>query len=188
MDTPGELLRYVADVLEDLGLSYAVGGSFASSAYGEPRYTRDVDVIVALPPERVPEFVARFPPPDFYVDAEVARQAAIERGMFNIIHAYSAIKIDIYIPDDAVARDQIARSRRITGADGVSAAFSAPEELIIKKLQFYRMGEIERHLRDVAAMLRVSGEEIDRERIRQLAAQEGLSDLWQAILRRLEGS
>lgn len=185
METPGELLRYVVRVLEELGLPYAVGGSIAASVYGEPRYTRDIDIVVSLPAEQVQSFVSRFPFPAFYVDADVARQASLEAGMFNIIHE-SGLKVDIYIPDDSIARSQIATARRLTSADGVSASFSGPEVLIIKKLQYYRMGEMERHVRDIAAMLRVAGARIDRDRVTALAEQEGLSDLWRRVLQRLE--
>ena len=46
--TQAELLRYLVEVLDGLGLTYMVGGSHAAMYYGEPRLTRDVDIVVAL--------------------------------------------------------------------------------------------------------------------------------------------
>ena len=66
--------------------------------------------------------------------------------------------------------------------------YSPPEELIIKKLQYYDISGSERQLRDVASMLRVSGGTIDQERVSTLAAQYGLSDAWRAVKRRLHSS
>lgn len=60
--TQAELLRYLVDVFEGLGVEYMIGGSQASMYYGEPRLTRDVDVVVGLPLEDLPGFLGRFPP------------------------------------------------------------------------------------------------------------------------------
>ena len=45
---PAEVLALVTDALETLGVVYCVGGSFASSAYGEPRATRDAGILSCL--------------------------------------------------------------------------------------------------------------------------------------------
>ena len=62
------------------------GGSQAAMYYGEPRLTRDVDIVVSLPIDRLPSFLAHFPTDQFYVDAEAAREAVETSGQFNIIH------------------------------------------------------------------------------------------------------
>ena len=46
--TQAELLRYLVDALDAVGVAYMIGGSQASMYYGEPRLTRDVDVVVEL--------------------------------------------------------------------------------------------------------------------------------------------
>ena len=55
---PTDVLLLVTEALESLGIAYCVGGSFASSTYGEPRATRDVDILVALPVNKAARFVA----------------------------------------------------------------------------------------------------------------------------------
>ena len=39
-----DVLRYAVDRLEELKVPYAVVGSYASGAWGEPRMTRDIDI------------------------------------------------------------------------------------------------------------------------------------------------
>jgi hypothetical protein len=90
---PAELMVRVARVLERLGLRYAVGGSMASMRYGEPRFTNDIDIVVDLTPEKVAEFMDQFPPHEFYVSEEAARQAIRHRSQFNIIHPTSGLKV-----------------------------------------------------------------------------------------------
>ncbi|MBL8817244.1 MAG: hypothetical protein JNL58_14550 [Planctomyces sp.] len=46
---PEELLAYARNVCESLGLVYLVTGSTATIAYGEPRFTNDIDILVDLP-------------------------------------------------------------------------------------------------------------------------------------------
>ena len=43
-----DALRKVTAAFEKLEIEYAVGGSYASSMYGEARATRDVDLIAAV--------------------------------------------------------------------------------------------------------------------------------------------
>src|SRR5438105_335875 len=74
-----ELLRQVVAVLTALHVDYLLTGSLASSAQGEPRSTHDIDLVVALPPEVIPQLAAAFPPPDFYLSADAIRDAVRHR-------------------------------------------------------------------------------------------------------------
>jgi hypothetical protein len=59
--------------------------------------------------------------------------------------------------------------------------------VIVGKLWYYRAGGSEKHLRDIAAMLQVSGDEIDQQYINHWTRQLGLTEQWQAVLDRLRG-
>jgi hypothetical protein len=51
---------------------------------------------------------------------------------------------------------------------------------------YYREGRSDRHLRDIASMLRISGAEIDTRYVHEWAQHLGLSDIWEAVRRRAE--
>lgn len=177
-----ELLRFLVAALEDVGVPYALGGSIASIAYGEPRATLDIDVIASLDAENLAAFCARFPPEDFYLDADAAAEAVREGAQFNIIHPASGMKIDVFSESkDEVAKSQIERSRRLPALPGLTAAFSAAEELIVKKMQYYQLGGSDKHLRDVRAMLDISGADIDLGRIQEWVDRLGLDDVWRMV-------
>ncbi len=76
----------VIEILEDLGISYHVGGSFASSIHGVPRQTRDLDLAVDLNPGHARRLVLRLAS-DFYVDSEMLRSAIKHRESFNVVHS-----------------------------------------------------------------------------------------------------
>lgn len=166
--------------IEELQLAYAIGGSMAAMAYSVPRFTRDVDIVVDLPLDRVAEFVARFPRPDFYVDERAVRQAVRDRSQFNIIHNESGVKVDIYIPADPLQQNQIKRARRLISDSG-EANYSPPEELIIMKLSYYQYGQTERHLEDIVNLLYGLNGNVDWEWIEGEVVVRGLEAPWSAV-------
>jgi hypothetical protein len=180
--TQAELLRYLIDVLETLEAEYMIVGSQASIYYGEPRLTRDVDVIVALGLEQLPSLLRRFPADEFYVDERSARGAVQTSGQFNIIHPGSGLKIDVYInPDTPYDRARLARRQRLPILPGLHAYFAKPEDIILYKLLYHRQVESGVHLRDVMGILRVSGAELDEPYIKEWADRLGLRTLWEQI-------
>jgi hypothetical protein len=181
-----DLLRHVCKILEELGLPYLVTGSQATIAFGEPRFTNDIDIVVALTPEGLDSFVNCFPVEEFYWSRAAASDAIARESMFNIIHPSSGLKIDVIIPGkSAYEQSRFDRGRKVQIAPDFAATFASPEDVIIKKLQFYKIGNSDRHLRDIAGVLKVSGEAIDRDYIATYAAQFGVSDIWQRVLNEL---
>ena len=181
-----ELLRHVVDILEEQGITYLLVGSLASGVYGEPRLTHDIDVVVELRLDQVARLCDAFPAADYYVSQQAAREAVAGGGQFNVIHPASGNKIDFMIArQDAWGRSQVSRRRREQILPGRPGYAAAPEDVIIGKLWYYQDGGSEKHLRDIAAMLQVSGEEIDREYVNHWAQQLGFVETWQAVLGRL---
>jgi hypothetical protein len=183
-----ELLRYVVEILEEQEITYLLVGSLASGVYGEPRLTHDIDVVVELRPDQVARLCQAFPAPDYYVSQQAAREAVAGGGQFNVIHPASGNKIDFMIArQDAWGRSQVSRRRREQILPNRPGYTAAPEDVILGKLWYYHEGGSEKHLRDIAAMLQVSGGEIDKEYIGHWVRQLGLVEPWQAVLDRLGG-
>lgn len=182
-----ELLRFVVDVLERLRLPYLVTGSTVTSAFGEPRFTNDIDIVVDLRPEQVPSFCAAFPAPDFYLSESAVREAIQLRSQFNVLHPATGLKVDLIIRQDTpFDQSRFARAIRVRPAADYEASFATPEDAIIKKLEYYRLGGSEKHLRDITGVLRVSGDRIDCNYIMHWASHLGLEPIWEAILNRLK--
>jgi hypothetical protein len=178
-----EFTKYVIDTLERLNVAYAVVGSVASMAYGEPRATQDLVIVVDLPESAVGELCAAFAASEFYVSEAAALDAVRRRRQFNVIHSPSAFKVDfMLVKNTAWGRTQLSRRRRELLVGDLSAYTAAPEDIILGKLQYYREGESPKHPRDIKAMLQTIGDEIDRENVTHWAEQLGVLDLWLSIL------
>ncbi len=178
-----ELLQYAIQVLERLEIPYALVGSFASGIWGETRHTQDIDIVVDLQSAHVEALCQAFPPPDFYVSQAAATEAVQRKRLFNVIHPKSANKIDFMVlPDIAWARAQIKRRCQIELTPTCLGYVAAPEDVILGKLVYYQEGGSEKHLRDIAGILRISGDAVDRKDIAKHAQQLGVQAIWQAIL------
>ncbi len=181
-----ELLRYVAATLEAQAVDYMVVGSFASATYGEPRLTHDIDIVVQLAEKQIGNLVGAFPSPEFYVSESAVREAISQRGQFNVIHPSSGNKIDFMIArNDAWGRSQFARRIRRSILPDRETYVAAPEDVILGKLWYFQEGGSDKHLRDITGILKVSGDEIDRDYIAHWAKQLGVTKPWQAVLERL---
>jgi hypothetical protein len=184
---PNDLLRHAVQCLEKAGISYFITGAVAGIVYGEPRLTNDIDIVADVREEHLPDLKRCFPEGEFYFDTEMAAKAIRSRSQFNIIHPSSGFKIDILIPNlGPYDRSRFKRVRRIKSDPEHEAAFASPEDVILKKMDYYREGRSEKHIRDILGILRVSGEMIDLDYLAKWAADLSLKDIWAEIQNRLK--
>ena len=170
--------------LNALGVAYMVSGSVAVIIYGEPRLTHDVDLIVVLDRQHIARLPEVFPPAEFYCPppAVIAVEAAREqRGHFNIIHHQTGFKADVYLHGrDPLHAWGLARARQLE-VEGQVFVVAPPEYVIVRKLEFYREGGSEKHLRDIRSMLDTSSGAINRAELEQLIVARGLQDAWRKV-------
>lgn len=179
-----ELLRHAARCFEELGIQYFVTGAVAAIAYGEPRLTNDIDIVADLGEDDIPKLKACYPEPEFYFDEPSAKRALNSRSQFNIIHPESGLKIDVMISrGDEFDQGRFRRARRLRPLEDTEVAFASPEDVILKKMAFYREGRSEKHLRDIAGILKISSDVIDLTYIESWAKKLGLEEIWAAFPR-----
>ncbi|MCB1033226.1 MAG: hypothetical protein KDD47_05270 [Acidobacteria bacterium] len=182
---PSELLRFLVSVLEQLGLRYFVTGSTASIFFGEPRFTNDIDVVVDLSAEGATGFCSAFSAEDFYLSEDAVRRAMATKGHFNVLHPASGLKIDVIVPaDDLFNRSRFERVQRVKPDVDYEAYFASAEDVIVKKMDFFREGGSEKHLRDIAGILRISRDSLDLDYVENWADHLGLEAIWRTILRK----
>ena len=134
----------------------------------------------------VEAFCAAFPQPDFYVSDDAVRDAVATRFQFNILHVPTGLKIDVMLPGtDAFDVARFDRVRRAETGEGLMANYSSPEDIIIKKLEFYREGGSDKHLSDIAGVVKISGEKLDYPFIAKQVVKLGLHEIWASVLKRV---
>ncbi len=183
---PRDLMVLAAGVLERAAIDYLVVGSMASMIYGEYRSTMDVDIAADVHPRHIPELLAAFAEPAFYISEEGIRDALRCRSQFNAIHVSSGLKVDFMIPEvSEFASLRFSRARRVEVCPGVSVRVAAPEDIILKKLEYFRDGGSDKHLRDITGMMKVSGDEFDRAYLEGWADTLAVRAEWDAVKARV---
>jgi len=178
-----ELLRHARNTCDRLGLVYLVVGSTASITYGEPRFTNDVDIVIDLPAETIDAFCAAFPSGEFYVSSQAVRQAVAKQFQFNVIHPASGLKIDfIILSDSDFDRSRRVRRRQLSVLPDGPTWFASPEDVILKKMDYFQKGGSDKHLRDIAGVLRIQGTRLDRDYVTKWAKLLGVETVWQSIV------
>jgi hypothetical protein len=181
-----ELLLFIVDCFEKLKVPYFVTGAIASIAYGEPRLTNDIDIVVDMHLAHIDAFKSFFPENEFYLDTDSMREAINRRSQFNIIHPQSGLKVDVIITEkDDFDQNRFARTKKLDVTETKSAYFASPEDVIIKKLVYYKKGRSEKHLRDIASMLKISSELIDRAYISFWSKKLSVSEIWDDLQKKI---
>jgi len=181
-----ELLRYLVRCLEKLEIPYFITGAIASIAYGEPRLTNDIDIVAEVNDGHIAKLKKCFPEDEYYLDSDAILEAIKRRHQFNIIHPSSGLKVDVMISKrDAFDESRFARIKRMRPLEDTEANFASPEDVIIKKMEYYKEASSDKHIRDVMGILKISGELIDLEYISLWAKRLKLDDIWKPILERL---
>jgi hypothetical protein len=176
-----DLFLLFARPLNRASIRYVVTGSVAAIFYGEPRLTHDVDLVVLLNATDIQKLLAAFPPSQFYLpplETILTETAREHRGHFNFIHNQTGFKADMYPTGRDEANAWAFRARRPVEFEGETIMLAPPEYVILRKLEYYREGQSEKHLRDIRGMLSVSGEQLDRAELVAWIGRLGLEKEW----------
>ena len=182
LSEPVLVVAELASVFDALGIRYVVGGSVASSLYGIPRATQDVDLVADVRVSHVDPMVTALAE-RFYIDAEMIRDAIKHHSSFNVVHLATMFKADVFImKGDPWSREEMTRARaeEVDVAEGkVSVRFASPEDTLLHKLVWYKMGNqvSDRQWGDILGVLNVQGDSLDQEYLDRWAPLLDVSNL-----------
>jgi len=184
---PVAVASSIANSLTRIGVSYVIGGSFASSVHGEPRSTNDVDVVADLRQSDADAFIAAIGP-EYYVSRAAVVDAIRDGAAFNVIHTPTAVKVDIFVVGaDGFDRERLKSRMPVAFAsesDSVTLFVDTAENTILRKLEWFRRGgeSSERQWRDVVGIMEAQAGRLDRVHLRDWAARLEVADLMDRLL------
>jgi len=167
--------------LNGAGIEYMVTGGLAAIVYGHPRLTLDVDLVIRLNAQSAGTFTALWPTDEFYVppvEVVAEESARPQQGHCNVIHNASMLRADVYFAGDDELASWALRRRVVRVVQGVAVQFAPIEYVMLSKLKYFRDGGSDRHLRDIARMMEVSGPELDVRTFESWVARLDLASEW----------
>lgn len=160
--------------LDKIGIEYMLVGSMALVHYAIPRATVDIDIVVKILPENINNFIAEFED-DYYIPTNRAKQAARQKGMFNILNNQTIIKIDcVVLKDDEFESNAFSHRQKVDYAGEFDVWIISREDLILSKLNWAKNTKSERQLLDVASIIRNG---FDSDYVEQWAKKLGTEEL-----------
>ena len=186
--TAPDLLAVFLDRFNQSGVEYMVTGSVASTIYGEPRLTQDIDLVMRLKPADGRLLNAAFPTDAFYAPPVEVLEEEGRRpsgGHFNLLHLETGLRADCYLAGESALNRWGLEHRRGTVVAGRTIWIAPPEYVIVFKLEFHRQGGSEKHLDDIARMLRVSGDRINESEIATWVRRMKLGGEWDRVQERV---
>jgi hypothetical protein len=184
---PVEVTLKVTHVFEQLSVPYLIGGSLASTLHGMIRSTQDSDIVTEMRLEHLQPFISALQG-EFYLDDAMIAESIQHNSSFNIIHRETMFKVDVFIPRPRpFLQSQLARAQKqtFTFETEVSAKFASPEDTILAKLEWYRLGgeASERQWRDILGVLKTRAGELDLSYLNQWASELKVADLLDRALK-----
>jgi hypothetical protein len=138
-------------------------------------------VVIDPTPGTQREFLAALPAADFYVDHDVALDALRHRSRFNVIDIATAWKLDLILRKERPFSHAEFARRQPAELLGAHVFVATAEDTIIANLEWAVMADSERQFRDVAGILAVRGESIDRAYIERWITALDLTQVWRRV-------
>jgi hypothetical protein len=182
-----DFVLMVLDALEKSDIPYLISGAVAAWAWGEPRATRDLDLIIQIPESAADKLSEELEKRDMFLPAEIIRERLKDRREdvpLNAIHGASGFKADLYIlrEGDAFREEAFRRRVHVDLGPGLGEVYlHSPEDLIIYKLLYYSVSEQTKHLHDITSIVQTMGDQLDTAYINKWVTVKERQDLWKSI-------
>jgi hypothetical protein len=173
-----EVLRAIGPRLEQSEIQYMITGSIAAAYYGQNRATYDLDIVISASSDKLRNLVALLPKEQYYAVLQDALDAHRHHSMFNVLDTTTGWKVDFILKKPAPFHEEAFRRRMAVVFEGVPTFVISAEDLIISKLEWARMGESERQVRDSAVVLEKRRDKLDLPYVEKWVHELGLASQW----------
>jgi hypothetical protein len=171
---PLEIAFLLHDLFESIQVDYFITGGAAAILYGEPRTTRDLDVVIAIQPDRLDEAIACLERSGFYV-AGIEDVKTGHLNVLQVIHTDTIARADLMLSENTpFDLMQLERRQAISIEEGSILYYASPKDVVLSKLQWRQQSQSEKQWRDILGILKVQLELLERDYLQDWATRLGV--------------
>ena len=179
-----QLLIRLSEILGRAQVAYMLTGSYASSVHGAPRASQDIDIVIAPNRPQLLALLKLLPDTEYYVSEDAALDALARRSQFNVIDFATGWKVDFIVAKDReFSRTEFDR-RRLLELEGLQLYFASPEDVLIAKLEWAKLGASSRQIEDAAGIIALQAHLLDTNYVMHWVSALGLQEQWAAAQQR----
>jgi hypothetical protein len=173
-----EVFQRVTAALDQAAIAYMLTGSFASAFYGAPRSTQDIDLVIKATPAQLRTFIEHLPSDEYYADLDAALEAHKRQSLFNVIDLATGWKIDLIFCKSRPFSQEEFQRRQLVDKSDVPLFVASVEDIVVSKLEWSKLAQSQRHVEDVAGILRLRWGSLDRTYLNKWVLELGLETQW----------
>jgi hypothetical protein len=177
-----EAVARIAAALDRARIPYMITGSFASVFYGSPRSTQDIDLVIDADAKRLCALEEILPAEKYYFELEGALEALKRESLFNVIDQRTGWKIDVIIRKSREFSVEEFQRRRRVNIEGLEISVATPEDLILAKLEWSKLGQSQRQMEDSARILQMHWGVLDRQYLSRWISVLAIEKEWNEAL------
>ena len=155
-----DVFHRITSALGEAGIAYMLAGSFASAYYGAPRTTQDIALVIAASSDQLRTFVRLLSKDQYSVDLDTALEARKHQSLFNAVDMATGWKIDLIIRKSRPFSNEEFRRRKLVNLQSLFVA--SAEDVVVSKVEWAKLAQSQRHIEDVAGILRMQWDSLDR--------------------------
>jgi len=182
-----DFLEKIIQALNKAQIPYMLSGSLASSFYGRPRATNDVDIVIAPTEKQLILFVQSLGK-NYYVSLDAVRSAFKNNSTFNIIDIQAGWKADIIIRKDRPFSSEEFQRRKNYKIMGMDIWATSPEDAILTKLEWAKESDSELHFNDAFGIAVVQWEQLDTDYLTKWAKDLKVENSLKKLIKKVQES
>jgi Nucleotidyl transferase AbiEii toxin, Type IV TA system len=132
--SPGDALLRAAEELDRRGQAFALVGGLGVSVRGEVRFTRDVDLAIAVASDAETEALVLSLGASGYTVVAVVEQEAVKRLATVRLKSPSTVVVDLIAASSGIEAEVVARAEAVSLDEGATVRVARAEELLALKV------------------------------------------------------
>jgi len=175
----GTVKRFTG-ILTSLEIRHHLTGGVISIAWGEPRMTQDIDIVIdrLASNSRIDELVREIQSAGYFADEQAIRNAIRGGKPFQLLDEVEILKLDIY-PRELIP-GELSRSVLVEVFPGTAIAIASRPDAALSKLIWIHRGS-QKSRRDLRQIVRRLSE-VELALVRMQASQLELAELLDSVL------